>query len=307
MSTGYKVGTPVNGLAYEHDILGSFSASVALVFLILSRERNPIFTRRMCLFGFVLSVIPMLGSLSRGAWISFTFAFLLMFVFRRRFHQRPMRMGTVAFMVFGLAALGVAGFVVTSSSSSDIAGNSIVQQVGTLVHPQTSSTAVDRFSEWRIALDQFKLSPIFGLGTNSYGQRNLPPHVSQNAAATSPTGTKQAYLGNLYIRTLYDSGLTGLLLLLVFIIGVVWPGRDLRRSGGDLAPVAWAFVGGYLVLAVAFNFTDASFQVWPWLVLGVARVATVQATRQYWEIRAKRPPEVRRQFVARRNQPVILT
>jgi len=62
-----------------------------------------------------------------------------------------------------------------------------------------------------------------------------------------------------------------------------------------------------LVLAVAFNFTDASFQVWPWLVLGVARVATVQATRQYWEIRAKRPPEVRRQFVARRNQPVILT
>jgi hypothetical protein len=286
MSRGYKIGTPANGLAYEHDILGSFSAAAALVFLVLSRERNPIFSRQVCLIGFWLSFIPMLGALSRGAWLSFIAAFLFMWVVRRRFVRRPKRMGTVILIVFGAAAIGVAGFALTATNS-DLATNAIAQQGSNLVNTQ-SSTAVARLSEWKIALDQFKRSPIFGLGTNSYGQRNIPPRVSSHNAAESPTGSKQAYLGNLYVRTLYDSGLTGLVLLAVFLMGVLWPSRVLRTSRGDLAPVAWAFVSGYLVLAIAFNFTDASFQVWPWLVLAVARVATVQATKQFAEGRSKR-------------------
>jgi hypothetical protein len=72
-----------------------------------------------------------------------------------------------------------------------------------------------------------------------------------------------------------------LVLIMIFLAAIVKPTLTTRSSRGDLAPVALAMVGGYLVLAVAYPTTDASFQLWPWLIAGHARVASIQATAQH--------------------------
>ncbi len=58
------------------------------------------------------------------------------------------------------------------------------------------------------------------------------------------------------------------------------------------ARLRWRFpedclIAGYVVLAVAFAATDASFEPWPWLFLGCTRAATSLALGQYANIRRR--------------------
>lgn len=83
-------------------------------------------------------------------------------------------------------------------------------------------TAAARFSSWEVAIGDLS-GPgwLFGLGTNSYGQRHLEPTL---LPAHVP-----AYLGNLPLQTLYDSGLLGLGLLVAAGLLLVTKGRRTRR------------------------------------------------------------------------------
>ena len=276
--TGKQAGSSapvVAGLAFENNIYGSFSASAAIAFLVLSRERNPLFSRRFSVFGLAVCFVAMVISLTRAAWVGFAVAAIALVILRRRRAPRRNRVLQIGLVSFALAAvaLGVFGMILTG------AGETLpktVASTGSQLFNLNSGSGQARASEWRLALADWKKNPMLGLGTNSYGQRHLAPKKSPH----SPAGKQAAYLGNLYIRALYDSGILGLLFLLIFILAVLWPMVPLRHSGGDLAAVARAFLFGYATLMVAFAGTDASFQPWPWILAGVARAASSQAVRQ---------------------------
>jgi hypothetical protein len=287
MGTHWGVGggqagfTPARGLAFEHDILGSMTASAAMVFLLLSREENPVVSRSVALLGFWVSFLGMLAGLARGPWIGFAVALFVVLLLRRPRigGRRRFSWIAIASLILGLGGLGVTSVIVHSESLPQGAASSDVDVVakGAEIVNFSSGSGAARVSEARFALGQvLHRSPLTGLGTNSYGQNN-PDLGSQG---------KPAYLGDLYLRSLYDTGLIGLGLLLVFLLGVVRPTVAIRYSRGDLAPVALAMVGGYLVLAVAYAATDASQQIWPWIILGLARVASTQASVQFRQSRA---------------------
>jgi hypothetical protein len=117
----------------------------------------------------------------------------------------------------------------------------------------------------------------FGLGTNSYGQRHFERTIS---------GPKPAFVGNWFVRILYDSGIVGLLLFLAFAVPIVWPDARLRNAKGDLAPIARALTFGCTVLAVSYLATDALLLVWPWVLLGLTRAARVLSAEQEWGSRS---------------------
>jgi O-antigen ligase len=263
-------GTPAAGFAHEYNIQGSMSGSVAIAFLILLWQDNPLFSGRFAAIGFWVSFAALVASLTRGAWIAFGVALLVLLVLRRRAAPRRNRVGLIAWacLVLGLGVLIV--LVVVASSSVE---NAIVTRGSNLVNTSTGSGQA-RLSENRIALTEYLRSPIIGLGTNSYGQRHEAPKKR-------PENAKGAFLGNLYTRTLHDGGVIALLALLAFMVAILWPSRTLRISRGDLAPVAWAFTFMYLMMAGAYVVTDASLQLWPWIVIGMARAARSQAARQF--------------------------
>jgi hypothetical protein len=256
------------GLAKEHDILGSMAGCTAIAFLVLSREPNPVFSRLFSLFGFWISLAAMLASLARGAWVGFAICFLLLVPFRhlRYAGRRILGRGAVTVLILAVAGAGFLYLSFTQQHSTET--NALVLRGSQIVDLQSGSGAT-RSAEWRIALDDVKGSPLLGLGTNSYGQRHLGLRVDE-----------PGYLGNLYIRTLYDSGVVGLALLLFFLYGLVRPLVKLRWSTGDLTPVAIAIGFAYVLLLVAYAATDASLQVWPWLFAGLLRAAVGMALRQ---------------------------
>jgi hypothetical protein len=256
------------GLAKEHDILGSMAGSTAIAFLVLSREPNPVFSRLFSLFGFWVSLAAMLASLARGAWIGFAICFLLLVPFRRLRYAGRRMLGRGAVTVLILAVAGAGFLYLSFTQQHSTESNTLVLRGSQIVDLQSGSGAA-RTQEWRTALDDVKGSPLLGLGTNSYGQRHLGLRVDE-----------PGYLGNLYIRTLYDSGIVGLALLLYFVHGLLRPVVRLRWSTGDLTPVAIAIGFAYVLLLVAYAATDASLQVWPWLFAGLLRPAVAMAFRQ---------------------------
>lgn len=263
-------GPVVRGLSFEPDILGSTEGGGAMAFLILIREDNPIFTRGRAWLGFWLCLGAMLASLSRGALVGFLAAWVVALVLRRRPDRGPAIRLWRIMPTLSLVMVAALGVLVLSALPTVNLAKTPIGFVQSEVSKKASDifssrgTASARLQEDLLALKQSENTLLLGKGTNSFGQRNL-------SYVTDPP--QPAYIGNLYIRTLYDSGVVGLVLLLLFMLSVAWPSRFLQFTESEFAPVARAFIFAYAAMAVAYASTDASFEVWPWIIAGLAVAA----------------------------------
>jgi O-antigen ligase len=272
------------GLNYESNIFGSTAAASALIFLSLWRERNPLFSKRVSLAGFVLCFLGMIASLTRGAWIGFVVALVIFFLSPRRGVRRGGGMERLALLIMMIPLIVLAaGYVAarggpTETDSADVAGTltGAVSEKANEAFNFESGTGRGRLIEWQTALADIKTSPIIGLGTNSYGVYH---------PSTGGQG-RPSYIGNLWVRITYESGLIGLTIFVLFVVTVLWPNRALLFSRGDLAPIARAFTYGWLVLPVAYVGTDSMLLMWPWLLLGLTRAARTLAEQQHRSLRA---------------------
>jgi hypothetical protein len=259
------------GVAYEHDIFGSTCAAGVISFYIFWREPNPVFTRTQSLAGFWVCAAGTLLSLARGAWIALAAGALVVFV-ASRVGGRVAR-GRLASLVvisglvvlLGLGLVFVSGVGQGASQVGSGTAGAIGQQAGNVLN-FGATTGAHRFRNWKIAIEEVRSSPILGLGTNSFGQR----HFEQTGYGPIP-----AFLGNWAVRTLYDSGLVGLGLLLALLAAVAWPGPRVRGGDNELASIVRACVFAVVVLGVAYLATDAMLLAWPWVLLGLTRAARV--------------------------------
>lgn len=279
------------GLIVENNVFGSFAAATAVGFFALLRDHNPVFTRRIAALGFWICVVATVLSATRGAWIGLVAGLIGLAVFRR---VPPTRRRSIGFgsavlpTLVGMLAIGGLWYFTQppdapSGASISSAPPLVVSAGGVLDFG--SGTGAVRVEGWTTALEEVQRESIWiGMGSNSFGQR----HLTGDELHPEP-----ANLGSIYIRALYDTGLVGLFLFVAFLIGVLWPPRELRFAATDLAPVARAFIFGYLVFAVAFVATDATFQPWPWITLGAAKGATALALRQIRERAAREPAGAR--------------
>lgn len=130
----------------------------------------------------------------------------------------------------------------------------------------TQQTVDFRLDHITPALDDWKTSPIIGLGAESYGQRHAE-------VSGSP-----AYLNIMALAVLYDSGIVGLVALLVMGLLVA---RALWRASGDRGRtgLAAAYLGSLAVLLVAYQATNALHFALNWLLLGAALGVAVGARR----------------------------
>jgi O-antigen ligase len=261
----------VMGVAFEHGVYGSVCAALSVASLSLWREGGVVITRSQAAAGFWLGAGGTLLSLSRGAWVAFVVGIAGVWLVRVRGGR-----SIAALLVWGALGLAAAGMAIGwfAGDATTDAGASTASAVGTQAGQVLAfggSTGAQRLAEWRTSLQEVSTSPWLGLGTNSYGQR----HVDR-----TQYGPKPAYVGNWAVRTLYDSGVIGLLLLAGFLGFSVWPGPVVRAAGGDTGAVARAFALAGSMLAVAYLATDALLLVWPWVAFGLSRSARVLAAEE---------------------------
>jgi hypothetical protein len=158
---------------------------------------------------------------------------------------------------------GVVGVVVVGYFGSDLLtsgqglGQTFSDRVTGIVDLK-SGTGAYRARAWLEALNDVRsLGHIFGgLGTNSFSQRH--------GAVDSTTG--QAYLGNFWIVLLYDSGLAGVVAIVV--AGAVVLRRTFR----------WITSPFYVSLFLAAFATNPMWFGYPWALMAILWVAAPRTT-----------------------------
>lgn len=238
------------GTFFEPNIFGSFQAfstitGVALLHLRQIRGRAFLWVAT----GTVLSGVALALSFTRAAWLGF-FAGLLVLVFFQlrggRFVLLLSRLGIIVATV--LVALVPTGLLENLSA-----------RFASIPDIDTGTIAF-RLVRFRIALYEWPTSPVLGLGTNSFGQRHLDP--SQNNAPD--------YLPNLFLATLYDIGLVGLLILLLVFGMLVWALVRVTKSGVRESALALALLCGMASLLVSYQGTNAFWFSYNWIVMAIA-------------------------------------
>lgn len=273
VSVKSNYGPGVFGLSYEHDIFASTCGAGAVMFFALWREPNRIMSSRLAVFGFFVCTVAMLLGLARAAWIGYAVAMLLLIFLTRRSVRARARFGRIGIVLLGSVLVIVAtSFLLISTPSGSLTQNTSVlggikAKLEVLFNPN-SQTGRARVSELHTALADLPQSPLIGLGANTYGMRHPLQPGSNN------------FIGDMWVRALYEGGIVGLALLLIAVLLILWPNRTLTTTRGSLAPMARALTFGWIVLIIAYAGTDDTLYMWPWIMLGLARAARVLADRE---------------------------
>jgi O-antigen ligase len=239
------------GTFLEANLFGSFQAFAvvgAIAMLYTGKIKGPMML--LLALGTTVSMLALALSLTRAAWLG-ALAGLLIFIFFQLGRGRSLSLLSAMVVLisgFVLAMTGLLGSV--TARFQDTAVN------------QSSGTLAFRLERFRLALAEWPASPLFGLGTNSFGQRHWDP--SQNYDPD--------YLPNLVLVTLYDSGLLGFLALFaVFavlvgaLIKIVLRGKNSWRSA-----VALAVLCGLATLFVSYQTTSGLWYSYNWIILAIA-------------------------------------
>lgn len=179
------------GLLFEPNFLGSACA----MWLCLLYAYRRTFTSRALLVHTLLLTSALILTLTRAAWLS---AILVAVVAVLR--TLPRRPGLVV-TALSLASASLLAIVTVMPIS---AREDISARLRGLFD-FTSGTGRFRAEGWEVALDQLTSYDawVFGLGTNSYSQRNVSAFTSSG----------EGYLGNFWLGLIYDTGIIGFLLI----------------------------------------------------------------------------------------------
>jgi len=252
------------GTFFEANIFGSFQAFSSIggiVLLHLGQVRGR--AAGWVAIGTTLSIVALALSFTRAAWLGFLTALLVLIFFQLRGGRFLVLILRLVMIAFGfsliLAPIGLFPALLARFAS-----------IG-----ETSGSVEIRREDAQTALAEWPSSPILGLGTNSYGQRHLDP--TQDYAAD--------YLGNLFLTVLYDTGLVGLLILLV-VFGIIGGAliRIVRNSKSSWQSAsALALLCGLAAWLVAYNSTNAFWFSYNWVILAVA----VRLSQSFYQSQSK--------------------
>ncbi|MCJ7509041.1 MAG: O-antigen ligase family protein [candidate division Zixibacteria bacterium] len=239
------------GTIWEPNIFGIFLVSIALIIfnLLLSKE----FTKfKVWLWGgFLLVLLGIIVSFTRTAWmILVMFLFFSLLISIKFFLKRPTLL--LSLVIF------VSIFVILLNSS--FLGTNIIEGLGK-AYFSDYSTVTFRLIRIDLALNEWKISPLLGLGTNSFGQRYYDPS-RENAPD---------YLGVLFVQNLYDTGIIGLGLILALIILQVKKGVKFLKlsSNPKYKTLMKGLLIGFLALVAMYQSTSAFWFGFNWIYLGL--------------------------------------
>lgn len=260
-------GVPaVKGTLWEPNVFGSYTQFTLLLALGLLVHRPPSH-RRWVLAAVVALAVPALAlSLSRGAWAG-AFAGLAV---ATALAPPPGRRRLAACLLAGVLALAVLQVVPASPGGSPLA--LLATRAQGLRNLAAEPSVQSRLDLYALGFQAWRQRPLLGWGSGSFG-------------VTHTYDNQPAWLGNLILHLLHDSGLVGLAGFAAFL---AFTGRDAARAlaTGASTPApplpraaVLALLPGLTGLFVAYQATEATWLAFTWFDLGLLAAASRLALR----------------------------
>lgn len=225
----------------------------------LHEKRNGL--RMIALYGFVVSVLTVILTYSRGGFLALAAGLLVILLF---YPLKGVQLPILIFAVIGFVLLLPPNYVARLSTLSEI-----FQPDATL---RASDRAIQgRLSENLTALEMVKTHPVFGVGLGSFSY--LFPEYSKKLGLALVATEREAH--SLYLETTAETGILGLsvlLLLLASCLGAMFDARSRFRQAGlqDYEGMVTGFLAGWLAYLVAAMYIHNAFPRYFFLLLGIA-------------------------------------
>ncbi|HET9838426.1 MAG TPA: O-antigen ligase family protein, partial [Candidatus Angelobacter sp.] len=247
------------GLQFEPNILGAYSAALAIMMLVMYLHQR----ERKYLIGYAGFGLVTLGvSLSRAALgaAAVGIGVIAIVALRRRLINRQIILRVVAATLgaFLLVAPVFLPYYTQRFATIDISD------------PTTDPNTVTRAVQVLSALDEVEKHPIFGGGVSSF----------QLAFDWQTLGTEwedQGWIGNTELRVLHDTGIVGLLVFLAFLFSLAR--QSLKQLKREFSPELLALLCSGVVYSITFQATEGTLLAFPWVQLGLIGCA-VSVMRQ---------------------------
>ena len=237
------------GTLYEANILGAFSAACLLMALVMYFQER----RKYYLYAVALTFAGMVIALSRAAIIAGAFAVVvLLFIgIRQGFVDRR-----------GIKAVGAA-LLITSLLLSSAIIPLYVERFSTV---EVSDISADPDTLVRVvtigmAVDDIVQHPILGNGTSSFQLL-----VSNRELGFGDVDIG-AWIGNVEMRVLHDTGFVGLAIFLYFLVYLAVPAWKLLRR--KLHPELLGLMLAALIYSMTFQATEGTLLAFAWVHLGL--------------------------------------
>jgi hypothetical protein len=277
------LGPSIKGTELERNLFGIQAATLfsvcVYVWLDQRRRGRPVLASTGSLVvACVLSGSAVVLSLTRSAWLALVLASPMAYLLfdRRRLTRadRPLLQASVGLPVLLGAFLAIllnlparamvqpaalAGVRDTVSVSQPFESEAIADRVSTLGRLNSDFTVNTRVQDARWAVSDWLAKPLLGRGTGSFVQLH-----------GVRVGT-DAWISNLALHTLVDTGLVGLAiqtLLFVLVARRTW-----RAAAATAEPQLQiglkALTLGFVVMAIAYQVTDGTWLAVFWIHLGL--------------------------------------
>jgi putative inorganic carbon (hco3(-)) transporter len=262
-SSGYRISGPIGDPNFFAQIM---LIIVPLAFSRFLSEKSPIL-KMLALWGFVASLMTVVFTFSRGAFV----ALLLMSVLMFYFHPPKLRELLLSLFVIVLAIPYIpAGYMERVLTLDDLVGGSATTQ--------TDVSFRGRSSEYTAAWMMFADHPLVGVGIENY--ESYYQRYSRQIGLDSRSEARSAH--SLYLETAAELGLAGLAVLAVtlFVVfrSIVRSWRVLHRAGehnySDMVVSIGIGFAGYLFAAA---FVHDAYPRYFWLMVGLGLAAAEAA------------------------------
>lgn len=226
----------VRGLALEANLMGTICAGWLAVMYYWRRRLG----RAHVVSAAIIALAAVLTN-TRATWICLAVLGIALALTYRK-HAVALLPLVLAIVIAAIAAL-------PSNSEQE----SLLWKVSN-IFTANDGTGLYRIRTWDIAFHDLNNSAngwLTGLGVNSYPQRH-PIDI---------TNVTEGYVGNVWVSTIYDSGIIGLILFASTLV-LMW-----LRSPDRLGALPL-----FATLAISFTFTNGFWMLFPWIYLALVSV-----------------------------------
>jgi O-antigen ligase len=258
------------GTMYEANIFGSFMCASFLLALAMATDESTRHKGALYL-ACIATALGLLLSATRSAWGSAAVGIVLLLLLLRlgRTGPRARRFMRIA---AGLVAVGLVVGIGLLVAPPSVTGALGARARGLLNFG--SGSGYGRVLLYKEALTEWSAQPLLGLGPGSFSYR-LPGDTSPGPA----------WLPNLTLQVLHDTGILGLLALVwVFAAFFVAALRTLRRAPPGRPRTALAgLTAAVAALLISFQLTPGLTLGYSWALLALG----VAATQRVWRLEVR--------------------
>lgn len=247
---GYWVMAP---FFKDHTIYGAAVAiNTFFVLGLLGYKNNNIISLFLLIFMFIITLVGLYFSYTRGAWISMGFAIGVWLLIRYKIKFKyVLTVGVILTTIVLFSWHAVEKEL--SQNKEEHTSDTFSGQLESSINITSDASNLERINRWSAAINMFKERPVFGFGPATYAFEYAP---YQDLDKQTIISTNLGNLGNAhseYLGPLSETGLLGMLTVLAFVAALFYTGITLLINIKRYTPEDKELYGLILCIVLALS------------------------------------------------------